>query len=70
MSIVADLKASRLAQKRSARSVAREAGIHENSVRDAEAGKTSPTLETLEKWAAALGLRPVLIVDVATKKVA
>ena len=70
MSVISDLKATRLAQKRTVRDVAKQAGLHENIIRNAEQGRTSPPLSTLERWAAALGLRPVLIVEVATKKVA
>lgn len=70
MSTIAALKATRLAQKRTVRDVARAAGLHENTIRNAERGTSSPTVDVVEAWAAALGLRVVLIVEVANKKVA
>ncbi len=70
MSTIAALRAARLAQKRTVRAVARVAGLHENTIRNAERGLSSPTVDVVEAWAAALGLRVALIVEVADKKTA
>jgi transcriptional regulator with XRE-family HTH domain len=67
MSTIGALREARAAQSRTAREVAQAAGLHENTIRNAESGRNSPTLEAVEAWASALGLRVVVVED-ADKK--
>ncbi len=59
--IVLQLVDARIRSGRTQRDVAFSAGIAQNTLSDAELGKTEPRLWTLRKWAAELGLEPGLL---------
>ena len=54
------LRAARRGQKRSVESVASAIGVHPNTLRFAEIGRTRIASDTLEAWARELGLEIVL----------
>lgn len=60
MSIVAELKRARTALRRSVESVAEEIGVHPNTIRYAESGRSNIAHSTLQAWALALGFMVVL----------
>lgn len=59
--IVQQLIDARVRAGRTQREVAAFAGVAQNTLSDAEAGKTEPRLGTLRRWAAALDLEPTLV---------
>lgn len=65
MAIEAELKAARIAQKRAVDSVADEIGVHPNTIRYAENGRSNIAHSTLQAWAAALGFDVILVPKVA-----
>lgn len=60
MSIVTELKRARTALRRSVESVAEEIGVHPNTIRYAESGRSNIAHSTLQAWARALGFMVVL----------
>lgn len=60
MDLEKTLLAARVAQKRSAEEVAQAVGVHANTIRYAEAGRTSISLSNFQAWAGVLGFRVVL----------
>lgn len=58
--IVQQLVDARVRSGRTQRAVAAFAGVSQNTLSDAENGKTLPRLGTLRKWAAVLDLEPAL----------
>lgn len=58
--IVQQLRAARIAARRSQRDVAEAAGMNQATVCEAETGKHGATLASARKWAAALGFDLVL----------